>query len=174
MGVDGLALIGEKAHVAAPGEVVDGVGGGVVVLAVRVVLVVAGADAGFLQRHAQRPALGEEAYVAVLEGDDLVAAFVQRAAHVEAVLPLRHVIALHAVAAEGLVFAGDEVVAVDVEKPFAVVRVGVDDAGAVVLKIGVVAERPRRRKGDLRRRGQAQRQRQERAKGLFHGRSSKG
>ena len=87
---------------------------------------------------------------------------------------MRHVIALHAVAAEGLVFAGDEAVAVDVEKPFAVVRVGVDDAGAVVLKIGVVAERPRRREGDLRRRGQAQRQRQERAKGLFHGRSSKG
>ena len=134
-----------------------------------VVIVIA---VGFFQFHAQRPALGEEVDIAVFHGNNQFARGVERARLVDAVFVLHGIVAALAVFFQTTVDAGDQFVPLNIEHAFEVLAVCVDNAGAVVLKVGIVAESSSRDKRDFRtflgKGRQAQNQRQQQKAQLFH------
>ena len=166
-------LAAQRARHGGAFKVVEVVGGDDVVLVAEERLVVVGLGVGHFELHGHGPLLGEEFDIAVLHGHHQFARGVERAEHVGAVLVLHGVVAANAVVADAAVFAGDDGVALDVEHALQAGVAGVDDAGAVVLKIGVGAEIARGDEGDARaalgKGRQAQRQRQQQNQQFFHG-----
>ena len=138
-------------------------------------LVVVVLAVGFLQFHAQRPALRQEVDIAVLHGNNQFARGVERARFVDAVFVLYGIVAALAVFFQAAVGAGNQFVSLNIEHALKVLAVCVNDTGAIVLKVGIVAEGSHRDKCDFRaflgKGGQAQGQRQQHKAQLFHKKS---